>query len=327
VLRSERLVKLLELLSTNVAVQASVLTRECGTSERTLRRDLDALTTAGFAVYFDHGYRLTAPALLPAITLTVDEALALRLVAQKTGRPATSRVARALATASQKLQQVLAARSPDAPAQRQMTLALPVRDPRAETVIAALSAAIAAQQTVRVTYAPALRRRPGPNRVDPYKLLPAPEGWELLAYCHDRRRILRIPVAHLREAAATRKRFRPLSARLLERHMHHGPPAPSELVRIRLACRPPLAQSLRKQPPVGALMWEDGPEGSVIFTLVAVRADDLLPWLLACSDSLEVLEPPGLRAEIRRIAQAVAARHLLGATPASEGNRPGPRDG
>ena len=314
-LRSERLVKLLELLGSNAGIQASVLARECSASERTLLRDLNALTEAGFPVYFDHGYRLAAPALLPAVTFTVDEALALRLAAKQVGRPAASRVARALGIAGEKLQQALAAQPPERTPERQMALALPVRSPRSDAVMAVLSDGIAAQHTVRVTYAPAARRRSGPQRMDPYRLLSTEAGWEVLAYCHEPCRILRIPVSHLQEATLTRKRFRPVAARLLERHLHHAPLSARGFLKIRLACRPPLAQTLQKHPPTGMLMWEDGPEGSIIFTLVALRTSDVLPWLLACSESLEVLEPPALRDEIARIARDLAARHSAKAAP------------
>jgi biotin operon repressor len=315
VLRSERLVKLLELLGSNAGTQASVLARECGVSERTLLRDLNALTEAGFPVYFDRGYRLAAPALLPAVTFTVDEALALGLAAKQVGRPTAGRIARALAVAAEKLQQALAAQPPERPPERQMALALPMRDPRAEAAMAVLSDGIAAQHTVRVAWAPAARRRPDPERLDPYRLLASEAGLELLAYSHERRRILRIPVSHVREAILTRKRFRPVAARLLERHLHHAPRAARSFLKIRLACRPPLAQTLQKHPPTGMLMWEDGPEGGIIFTLVALRPGDVLPWLLACSENLEVLEPASLRDEIARIGRDLAARHAPRAAP------------
>ena len=80
--RSERLIKLLELLHNQAGMDAEALAGACGASTRTLQRDLDDLGAAGFPVYFDHGYRLATPALLPAVTLTVDQALALSLAAR-----------------------------------------------------------------------------------------------------------------------------------------------------------------------------------------------------------------------------------------------------
>lgn len=326
--RSERLVKLLTLLHTRSGLDADALARACNVSERTLRRDLDALTAAGFPVYFDHGYRLAAPALLPPITLTVDEALALRLAAQAAAARAGSIEARALTIATDKLQQALATKPPEDPRERQLALALPVQDARTEALLATLTTAIAGRRSVKLAYLPSARRGSPSRRADPYHLLSPPTGWTLLAYCHDRRRILRIPVAHLHHATITRRRFRPVAARLLERHLHPGPADSSAFHRVRLAYRPPFAQALKKHPPVGALMWEDGPEGSVIFTLVARRTKDLVPWLLACGDSVEVLEPAALRQEIHRIARAVTARYATGVAsppggePSKDGGEP-----
>lgn len=312
--RSERLVKLLTLLHGHPGMDAAALARACGASERTLLRDLDALTAAGFPVYFDHGYRLAAVALLPPITLTVDEALALRLAAQTAAPRAGTVAARSLTLATDKLQQALATRPPEGPPGRQLTLELPVQDTRIEALLADLTTAIAERRTVKLAYLPAARRGSRPRRADPYRLLPVGTGWELLAYCHDRRRILRIPLNHLQGASVSRRRFRSVAARVLERHLHAARASPPAFQRVRIAYRPPVADALREHPPVGAIMWEEGPDGSTIFTMVALQIEDLIPWLLSCGDAVEVLEPLRLRQEIRRIARAMAARHASEAT-------------
>lgn len=320
--RSERLVKLFTLLQSHPGMQAGALARACAISERTLQRDLDALAAAGFPVYFEHGYRLAAAALLPPVTLTVDEALALRLAAQAAAPRAGSIAARSLTLASDKLQQALATRPPEESPERQLALELPVQDPRTERLLTTLTTAIAGRRSVKLTYLRAVKRGSPSRRVDPYRLLPLGTGWNLLAYCHDRRRIMRIPVNHLQEVWVTRQRFRPVAARLLERHLHPGPEPPPSFQRVRVGYRSPVAEALKQHPPVGALMWEEGPEGSVIFTLVALRTKDLVPWLLSCGDAVEVLEPASLRQEIRRIARAMAARHASEAVSAGEGLPP-----
>ena len=310
--RSERLVKLLDLLHARAGMEAGALARACGISTRTLQRDLDDLTAAGFPVYFDHGYRLATPALLPAIMLTVDEALALRLAAQAAIPRAEPATTRALGLATAKLQQALLTKPPEGGAERQLDLALLNSDPREEALVATLMTAIAERRSVKLTYIRAAQRETRPRGADPYRLLPSPKGWELVAYCHDRRRILRIPLAHLREALPMRRHFPPVPARLLERHLHRPQAGPSGIQWVRIICRPPLVQALRRYPPVGALMWEDGPEGSVIFTVGTLRMEDFVPWLLACSDAVEVLEPAGLRHQISKIARTIADRHSPG---------------
>jgi predicted DNA-binding transcriptional regulator YafY len=320
--RSERLVKLLKLLQAHPGIEAGPLARACAISERTLRRDLDALMTAGFPVYFDHGYRLAAAALLPPITLSVDEALALRLAAQATAPRAGSIAARSLTLATDKLQQALATRPPEDSPERQLDLELLVQDARTEALIATLTIAIAERRTVTLTYVPTTRRASPSRRFDPYRLLSAGTGWTLLAYCHDRRRIMRIPLRHVHGVSMTRHRFRPAAARLVERHLHMGPVPPPVFQRVRVAYRAPVAETLKEHPPVGALMWDEGPEGSVIFTLVVTRTKDLVPWLLSCGDTVEVLEPADLRREIHRVSRAMAARHASEAFSAKEGPPP-----
>jgi predicted DNA-binding transcriptional regulator YafY len=315
--RPERLVKLLTLLHSHPGMEATALARACAISERTLLRDLDALTGAGFPVYFDRGYRLATAALLPPITLTVDEVLALQLAAEAAAPKAGSVAAHSLTLAADKLQQVLATRPPEDSPDRQLALELPVQDPRTEALLTTLTTAIAERRSVKLAYLPVARRGSQSRRADPYRLLPMRTGWDLLAYCHDRRRILRIPVNHLQEVSITRRRFRPVATRLLERHLHPGAAPPPGFYRVRVAYRHPVADALKEHPPVGALTWEEGPKGSVIFTMMARQIKDLVPWLLSCGDAVEVLEPAALRQEIRRIARAVAARHALDDVPAA----------
>jgi predicted DNA-binding transcriptional regulator YafY len=327
--RSERLIRLLELLHDTAEMDGEGLAKACGVSVRTLQRDLDALEAAGFPVYFDHGYHLAAPAMLPAITFTVDQALSLRLAAEAAAPRVEPAAARSLSGAVQRLGEALAAKPPERPPERQLSLTLAVQDPRVEACVVALTGAIVERRTVKLVCLPAAGRDDTSRRMDPYRLLPSEAGGDLLGYCHDRRRIVKLPLTRIKGVSVLQRRFQPMPARLLERHLHRIEPTPPWPVWVRLACRPPLAKSLRKHPLVGSLVWEDAPDGCTIFTLAVRRAEDLIPWILACGDAVEVLEPLALRQEIHRLARAMTERHApKPTTPAtasrSDGGRAGP---
>lgn len=308
--RSERLIKLLDLLHAKAGMDAQGLARLCGVSERTLHRDLDALEAAGFPVYFDRGYHLASPALLPPVTLSVDQVLALRLAAEAAATRVEPAAARSLTNAVERLKQAQGAAPPDVRVGRQLTLTLADQYPHLAACTAALGEAIAERRTVKLLPIASGGEDGAVRRLDPYRLLPTESGLEVLGYCHDRRRLLRLPLRRFREVIVLQRRFQPLHARLLERHLHRGEEGKTSGVQwVRLAAFPPLAQSLLESPPVGCLTWEDGGAGSVVFLLGTARAADLIPWILACGDGIEVLEPSELRREVERIACAALRRY------------------
>jgi predicted DNA-binding transcriptional regulator YafY len=176
-----------------------------------------------------------------------------------------------------------------------LALALPVDDARSKNYLSALSRAIAERRTVRLKILLRSGEGAAVRRVDPYRLVPTGSGWDLLGYHHERERIVRMPLTRLQEVSVLQRRFRPLPVRILER--------------IRLRCLPSHAQAFRARPPVGAISWEEWPDGSAVYTLAAFRAEDLLPWLLACGDGVEVLEPPALRQDVLRAARALCLRY------------------
>jgi predicted DNA-binding transcriptional regulator YafY len=328
--RSERLITLLDLLHAKAGMDAEGLARLTGVSERTLQRDLDALGAAGFPVYFDRGYRLAAPTLLPPVTLSVDEALALGLAAEAAAPRVEPAAARALASAVKRLKQAQGAKPPDVRVGRQLSLTLADQHPHLAACAAALGEAIAERRTVKLIPLAPTGEEGAVRRLDPYRLLPAEMGLEVLGYCHDRRRLVRLPLRRFKEIVVLQRRFQPLHARLLERHLHRADAESSGVQWVRLASYPPLAQALLENPPVGSLTWEEGQEGSVIFLLGAMRPADLVPWILACGEGIEVLEPLALRREIERISRAALRRYAPAGEPRGapgDGQAPAPPAG
>ena len=87
------------------------LATRCRVSERSIFRDLQMLQAMGLPVYFDRGYQLSSPAFLPALYLTGEEALALRVAAGR-GAELEGPMAQALLSAQCKLALRLNSASP-----------------------------------------------------------------------------------------------------------------------------------------------------------------------------------------------------------------------
>jgi predicted DNA-binding transcriptional regulator YafY len=75
----DRLLLILNLLRSRRNLKASTLAKECEVSERTIFRDIQALSQARVPVYFEDGYKLLTDAFLPPLNLTIDELLTIYL--------------------------------------------------------------------------------------------------------------------------------------------------------------------------------------------------------------------------------------------------------
>ncbi|MCK4427433.1 MAG: HTH domain-containing protein [candidate division Zixibacteria bacterium] len=73
--KADRLLLILNLLRSRRNLKASNLAKECEVSERTIFRDIQALSEARVPIYFDSGYKLLTDAFLPPLNFTVDELL------------------------------------------------------------------------------------------------------------------------------------------------------------------------------------------------------------------------------------------------------------
>lgn len=75
--KSNRLFLILSLLRSRKDLTASDLADQCEVSERTIHRDIQALSDFGVPIHFDRGYKLPGDAFLPPLNFTVDELLSM----------------------------------------------------------------------------------------------------------------------------------------------------------------------------------------------------------------------------------------------------------
>ena len=187
-----RLLRLLDLLHRSPGLRGWELAGELGVTDRTLRRDVERLRTAGYPIGAfpgrrGGGYRLGDRATLPPLALTREEAAT---VAVTLGAPGTSAAARSGAndiSSLAKLDRLLPAE-----VRRQVTtlratsISLDRSRPRISTErLVTLAACCQARERVNLEYAGSAGQR-GLRRVEPYRLVATEEHWYLVAYDLDR---------------------------------------------------------------------------------------------------------------------------------------------
>lgn len=293
---------ILSLLKSSPGMRPADLAARCRVSERSIFRDLHVLQTLGLPLYFDRGYRLPPPTFLPALHLTGEEALALRVAASRWAER-EGPMARALLSAQSKLALRLAPASPIL--EGQMPLALPgVPPPSAESaqILSLLQEAVATGRRVTIRYAKSDKSRARSMELDPRHLSLRENGWLLVADDAAKRRTLTIRLEHIKGVTLSERKGRSRPAR-----RNKVAAFPAAALRVKLRLHPPLSVLA----PDGDLpdgIQVEKRDGRVLLLMShASGVRELLGWLLSFGPAVEVLEPVALRTELRRIATELSA--------------------
>ena len=310
---SARLLRLLSLLQSRPDWNGPELAERLGVTTRTVRRDVDRLRQLGYPVDASPGvaggYRLGTGANLPPLLFDDDEATAVAFALNASAGGAVRGMEEPALAALAKLDRLLPPRLRHRVAALQETT---VRlDRRADDVDASLLVVIAqasaAQERVSLSY----RDREGrvsERRVEPYRLVCTGRRWYLVAHDLDRAAWRTFRVDRIAEAVRTGHRFRlvepPDAAALVSEAISV---APYRYV-ARIVIDAPAEEVARRVPPTVGVVEPDGLDRAVL-TTGADDLDLLAGHLVGLGLPFEALEPPELRARLRRVARSLATSH------------------
>lgn len=313
-----RMLKIHELLARDIYPNCSTLAGHFEVSYKTIQRDIDFMRDQlELPIDYDqsrHGFHYTEPvAQFPLLTVSEGELVAL-LVAQKAveqyrGTPFEKPLHRAfekLASSLEASQRISLHELSEAVSFR-LTGA-----PAAELkAFEKLAEAVLHGQVVEFDYRSLRASKPERRCVEPYHLACIDHQWYLIA--HDLVRGARRTFALLRisRVVKLKRRFRrpadfSLSEMLAESFAAFEG---RQAQRVRLLLKPLAARLVceRKWHRTQKLQPLDG--GQAEMEICVGITPDLVKWIVGWGDWVEVLEPAALRAEVRQIHAAAAARY------------------
>ncbi len=106
----DRLLFILNLLRSRRNLNAGRLAEQCGVTERSIYRDIVALSEANIPIYYDNGYKLASDNFLPPLNFDYEEFLSLKLALESSPLAETGKYGQTLRQVMTKLE----ARIPDA---------------------------------------------------------------------------------------------------------------------------------------------------------------------------------------------------------------------
>ncbi|MBA3525284.1 MAG: WYL domain-containing protein [Geodermatophilaceae bacterium] len=313
---SARLLQLLGLLQRRQNWSGPALADALGITERTVRRDVDKLRTLGYPVHATSGtaggYQLAAGADLPPLLLDDDEAVAVAVGLRAAALGTVTGLGEASLRALAKLDRVLPARlRPTVSALSTATVPLSAAAATVDSdVLIALAAACRDSRRVRFDYT----ARDGDaryRRVEPHRLVNTGTRWYLVARDEDRAggaardgeradwRSFRVD--RIRPPLTLAGSFVPMDPPEAAGFVAAGITSAAYPYQATIRLLVPLAEAARLIPPTAGTLVADG-EQAAILTIGANSPDHLAIHLGLLDCAVDVLDPPELRAHLRRIA-------------------------
>ena len=314
--RLHRVLKIITLLQGRRFYNADQLAADCQVSRRTIYRDLGMVEKAGIPFFYDGeggGYRIHQTALLPAINLNLEEALALVLMASELGRTGRLPLFQPARDAAAKIESAL-------PLGLRTTLGSLVRHMAVRTGPVArhnalhrtydeVRRAILRSETLDCTYISFHDAAQIRTRLDPYWLLFNERAWYVIGHSHRDRAIRTFKLGRFKAIAPTGERFRQPKGLTLEKHLGNA----WRMIRgeksyeVDLKFSPLVGPNVAEVAwhPTQRIRWDD--DGAVHFTATVDGLDEIVWWVLGYGPHAEVLRPKALRDRIRATAEQMLA--------------------
>lgn len=321
--QAARLHDVIRILEARYGATVDELAAECEVTRRTVYRDLDAITNAGYPLVPERQndgtvlYRfVTGFKNIPPITFSLPELMTLYLCRGQLSFLRGTPFQEDLDAIFGRIRSSLPPRSV-AHLERIAEAVAPrfqgVHDYRRQhDILTDLREALLFQYRIRLHYTPA-RREPEVYLFDPYTLLFTQGALYLGGYAHNRKALRLFLVDRVQGVELSRERFE-VPEDFSPEQLTGGA--------FGLVNEPPLAIRVRFAPEVaylaGERIWHpsqqrvSNDDGSVTLSLVAGGKTEILAWLYGFVPHVEVLEPAELREAFVAGLKAGLARHAAG---------------
>ncbi|MGD9648824.1 MAG: helix-turn-helix transcriptional regulator [Pirellulales bacterium] len=315
--RVGRLITLLVHLQSGRGHNTSTLAASCGVSRRTIFRDLELLREAGVPLWFnaeEQRFYLTGKSLLPPMSFTAEEALALVLLCHELGddqglpfcQPARAAALKIESALPQPLREHL--RQVGAAVAIQLQQVNPLAE--AEPIYQQLLAAVGGRRAVRIDYNSFAEAERITTKFHPYRLLFSRRSRYIVGRSSLHREIRTFNVGRIENLQMLDERYRLPHGFSLKRYLRnawHLIPEPGPDVELVVRFQPLVAGNVAEVVwhPTQQLQWND--DGTLDFRATVSGIHEVSWWVLGYGDQAEVLAPAALRDLVADRAERTAA--------------------
>ena len=309
--RIHRLLKLIQLLQSGRWYNARQLAELAGVSRRTVFRDLATLQESDIHVVYDEsrqGYSLPGHRFLPATEFTIDEALALVVLCHELADPSSGvPFQQSAASAAMKIMSNLPGRLREDTGQLISAISLHL-DPvnpldESQPTYLAIVRAMSEKRKIRLHYSSLFEQDDICTLVSPYRLHFHRRSWYLIGRSSLHREVRTFNIGRILDAEIVDSHFQVPQRFSLDRHFGDAwnmIREPDERHDVVVRFQPQVATNVAevRWHKTQRTVWND--DGTLDFHVSVEGLREIVWWILGYGEQAEVLEPPKLRAELKR---------------------------
>ena len=318
--RVHRLFRLITQIQGSTHLNARRLAELCETSERNIYRDLKMLQGAGVPVSFDPesgGYAISRNFFLRPVDLTLEEAMAMLMLADRVGAREQIPHAAHAGKAAEKVRAVLP-RQINAMIDELMprvfvSLAQSSNEPTAD-VYGSMRDAIIHRRALECKYESSSPKKSGDAEVfrfDPYALYFGQRAWYVVGFHHRRKEIRTLKLSRFTRCKSNDKPYFIPDDFSLDRHFGQAwRMMPSGKIHdIKLHFDAAFAET------VADTHWHESQEvqwlddGSIQLSFQVDGVDEIIWWILSYGPHCRVIKPPKLVKRIRKLQKSAAEQY------------------
>jgi predicted DNA-binding transcriptional regulator YafY len=305
----DRLLHILNMLRARHGLKASDLAKECEVSERTIYRDITALSSNNVPIYFDRGYHLLSDAFLPPLNFTLEDYLLLKLSLSSSilmeNSPLKKHAKEVLAKIEANLNPALKVDIEKIKEPLKISIKSNSDFSKISLIFKLIEQCILNKKSLKVAYE-SLETGRTTRQIDPYSLIFRKHAWYLIGFCHLREQIRIFRLTRVKKVTILDKGFEikpnfSLSTFFKDSwELYQGEPV---IVKIRfIGVGAKVIESGHHHPSEKISKLKDG---SLIYEVKVNGIEEISRWILGFGENAEVLEPKDLREKMKKTAESL----------------------
>ena len=301
-----RLFRIIALIQGKPGIKAKELAERCETTERTIYRDLELLSTVVPIQSQGHGkgYAFMGDFSLYPLDFTDQEALAFSVLPSLKDKLAPL-LPPGFDTACEK---VLAAHRKEAAGKHSLVrdvadmiqMGTPAYRNDGNRFLCEIIEAILRRHTIRAVYHTQSRNEATEREIDPYCLVPRDHRYYLIGFCHNAGEVRTFRVSRFLHVEELDKIF-DRSSFNIEQYMKHtwSIERGDELIRFKVRFSPNVARYVKEEEMFVRPHMRTEADGSLLFEVTLNHDREFLGWLAQYGADAEILEPVSYRQHMR----------------------------